>query len=101
MEESERERLEEILDAITLASNPEQVKAEVAELRALAEQAREVEKAGEEAKLSRLRDLMQREGFFDRPDQRLLLFTEFRDTLDYLMECLKTWASGWDASTAA
>jgi SNF2 family DNA or RNA helicase len=91
MEESERERLEEILDAITLASNPEQVKEEVAELRGLAEQAREVEKSGEEAKLSRLKELMHREGFFDRPDQRLLLFTEFRDTLDYLMDCLKAW----------
>jgi superfamily II DNA or RNA helicase len=91
MEESERERLEEILDAITLASNPEQVKEEIAELRALADQAREVEKSGEEAKLSRLKELMHREGFFDRPDQRLLLFTEFRDTLGYLMDCLKAW----------
>ena len=34
---------------------------------------------------------MENEGFFDRPDQRLLLFTEFKDTLDYLMERLQAW----------
>ena len=35
--------------------------------------------------------IMQNEGFFDHPEQRLLLFTEFRDTLDHLMEQLKAW----------
>jgi hypothetical protein len=29
-----------------------------------------------EAKLSQLKELLQKEGFFDRPEQRLLLFTE-------------------------
>ena len=37
------------------------------------------------------RTLLQKEGFFDHPDQRLLLFTEFKDTLDYLVERLKSW----------
>jgi superfamily II DNA/RNA helicase len=44
-----------------------------------------------EAKLSELEDLLQKEGFFDRPEQRLLLFTEFKDTLDYLVDRLKSW----------
>ena len=39
MEDHERERLEEILDAVTLAQNAEQVREEIAELEALAEQA--------------------------------------------------------------
>ena len=34
---------------------------------------------------------MRKEGFFDRPDQRLLLFTEFKDTLAYLLERLEDW----------
>jgi hypothetical protein len=34
---------------------------------------------------------MQQEGFFDHPDNRLLIFTEFRDTLDYLLTRLKSW----------
>ncbi len=91
MEEAERERLEALLDAVTLAGNAEQVRAEIAELKQFAESARAVEQAGNEAKLARLKDILLKEGFFDRPDQRLLLFTEFRDTLDYLMDRLTAW----------
>ena len=91
MEDAERERLEALLDAITLAGNAEQVREEIAELRRFATNARAIEDSGHEAKLARLRDIMQREGFFERPDQRLLLFTEFKDTLDYLVGRLEAW----------
>jgi len=91
LEDAERERLEEMLEAITLADNAEQVREEITELRELADEAKSVEGSGSEAKLSRLKDIMQEEGFFDHSDQRLLLFTEFKDTLDYLMEQLKAW----------
>ena len=91
MEETERERLEEMLEAITLAGNAEQVREEIEDLKRLALQAQGVEESGAEAKLSRLKDLMHREGFFDHPEKRLLIFTEFKDTLDYLLNCLKAW----------
>jgi superfamily II DNA or RNA helicase len=91
MEESEHERLEALLEAITLAGSAEQVREEAQELRCLAAQAQTVEDAGTEGKLSKLKGLLQKEGFFDHPDQRLLLFSEFRDTLDYLVERLKFW----------
>lgn len=91
MEDLERERIEEMLEAITLAGNAEQVREEIAELEQLAEQAKIVEDSGTEAKLSRMKDLLQREGFFDHPERRLLIFTEFKDTLDYLMGCLTNW----------
>jgi superfamily II DNA or RNA helicase len=91
MEEAERERLEELLEAVTLAASADQVRAEVQELRRIAGQAQEVEDSGAEAKLAQLRDLLHKEGFFDRPDQRLLLFTEFKDTLVYLLARLKDW----------
>jgi superfamily II DNA or RNA helicase len=110
MEESERERLEEMLDAITLAGNAEQVRKEIAELKRFALQAQAVEDSGAlparalaggpaaagtaqagEAKLSRLKQILEQEGFFDQPDKRLLLFTEFKDTLDYLVNRLKAW----------
>src|SRR5713226_3344532 len=91
MEESERERLEAMLEAITLAGSAEQVRQEVQELRRLAAQAQTVEDTGAEAKLSELKDLLRKEWFFDHPDQRLLLFTEFKDTLDYLVARLKSW----------
>ena len=91
LEDAERERLERMLEAITLAGNAEQVREEVSELLELAEEAKTVEGSGIEAKLGHLRKIMQDEGFFDCPDQRLLLFTEFKDTLDHLMGQLKAW----------
>lgn len=91
MEETERERLERLAEAITLAENAEEVREEVAQLRELASQAAAVEDAGAEAKLSRLRQLLRTEGFFDHSDQRLLIFTEFKDTLDYLVDKLNAW----------
>ena len=91
LEDAERERLEKILEAVTLAGNAEQVREEIGELRQLVEEAKAVEGAGGEAKLGRLQAIMRDEGFFDHPDQRLLLFTEFKDTLDHLMERLQSW----------
>jgi superfamily II DNA or RNA helicase len=91
MEEHEREQLEEMLEAVTLAANAEQVREEIAKLKQLAAQARAVEESGSEAKLAQLYDLLHREGFFDHPRQRLLLFTEFKDTLHYLVDKLTGW----------
>jgi len=91
MEEGERERLERMLEAVTLAGNADMVRREIAELRELAKEAENVEQSGAEAKLGKLKALLESEGFFDHPDRRLLLFTEFKDTLDYLVENLEAW----------
>ena len=91
MEDAERERMERMLEAVTLAGDPSLVQEEIGELRQLAGQAREVERSGAEAKLAQLKSLMRNQGFFDRSDQRLLVFTEFKDTLNYLMERLAEW----------
>ena len=85
MEDYERERLEDMIAAVSLARNPEQVKEEIGELNELARHAMRVEDANCEAKLSKLRDILKQQGFFDNPQQRLLIFTEFKDTLDYLV----------------
>lgn len=91
MEESERQRIEEILEAVTLTENVEDVRTEIAELNELAVRAKTVEDSGAEAKLSRLKSLLHEQGFFDHPEKRLLIFTEFRDTLDYLVGLLREW----------
>ena len=91
MEDRDRERLEELLDAVTLAGNAEMVREEITELRALAVEAQNVEQTGAEAKLAKLKELLHGQGFFDHADQRLVLFTEFKDTLDYLVEKLTVW----------
>jgi superfamily II DNA or RNA helicase len=91
MEDSERERLEDMIAAVSLAQDPKQVQDEIAELGELVEHAQRVENAGIEAKLSRLRKVMRQQGFFDHPQKRLLIFTEFKDTLDYLVGKLRDW----------
>ncbi|MBC7221196.1 DUF3883 domain-containing protein [Candidatus Bipolaricaulota bacterium] len=91
MEDTDRERLERVLEAVTLARSADQVRGEIDELRQLAGLARDLEERDCEAKLTKLKEVLQREGFFDRPDQRLLVFTEFKDTLDYLLGKMKGW----------
>ena len=91
MEEADRERWEHVLEAITLAGNPEQVREEIAELERLAGLAQAVEETVSEVKLAKLHSLLESQGFFADPDQRLLIFTEFKDTLDYILSKLAAW----------
>ena len=80
-----------LLDAVTLAGNADEVRREIEELEHLAERARAVEDASNEAKLNKLHTILHEEGFFDNPEQRLLIFTEFRDTLNHILDRLKSW----------
>ena len=91
MEDAERERMEKLLDAITLAGNADEVRREINELRGLAVQAKSVENSGVETKVDELKRILRSEGFFDDSGRRLLIFTEFRDTLDYLVNKLSAW----------
>jgi superfamily II DNA or RNA helicase len=91
MDEAEREKWEERLALMSVARNPQELREEIDDLLRLAKMAEDVEAAGIEAKLSKLKKVLQDEGFFDRPDQRLLIFTEFKDTLDYLVKRLRDW----------
>ena len=65
LEDAARERLEALLEAITLAGNAEQIREEIDKLRQLAEEAKAVEESNHQAKLARLRTIMHDEGFFD------------------------------------
>ena len=91
MEDSERERLEDQLAAVTISRNAEQVREEIEELKVFANRAAEVEAGFEEAKLRKLKQVLQDNGFFADPAKRLLVFTEFKDTLSYLMGRLRDW----------
>ncbi len=91
MEESERDQWEEKLILLSIAQNPQQVREEIEDLKRLAKMAEEVQAAGVEAKLSKLRVVLHEQGFFEDPKQRLLIFTEYKDTLDYLVERLRAW----------
>jgi superfamily II DNA or RNA helicase len=91
MDDVEKGKFEELIAAITLSQNADQVREEILELKDLARDTKKVEDDDGEAKLSHLKDTLKKEGFFDNPQQRLLLFTEFKDTLDYLTGKLVAW----------
>jgi superfamily II DNA or RNA helicase len=91
MDEAEREKWEERLALMSVARNPQELQEEIEELLRLAKMAEEVESSGAEAKLSKLKQVLQEQGFFDSVDQRLIIFTEFKDTLDYLVGRLRDW----------
>ena len=95
MEDEERERMERVLEAITLTSNAADIRREIGELRHLATQAQSVQNTADEAKLTSLRATLETQGFFTDRGKQLLIFTEFRDTLNYLVERL----DGWGFST--
>ena len=50
-----------------------------------------IETSGDEAKLHRLREILNEQGFFSDSAKQLLIFTEFTDTLNYLVEHLEKW----------
>lgn len=91
MDEGDRERFEDLLEGVPCSAEVQDIRNEIQELRRFAREAQAVEDSGSEAKLSRLKALLEKEGFFDNPDQRLLIFTEFKDTLEYLVNRLKQW----------
>jgi superfamily II DNA or RNA helicase len=91
MEDSERAKFETFLDAISINDNAEAVREEIAQLSELADRAKVVEEHLQEAKLARLKGLLEEQGFYSNRQQRLLIFTEFKDTLDYLVRNLRGW----------
>jgi len=91
MPEVERWRVED--DALarhTMARDLPELKKEIEELEDLIRLARIAEASGTERKLEELRKVMESEDLF-HSDEKLLIFTEAKDTLDYLVENLERW----------
>jgi superfamily II DNA or RNA helicase len=87
MAEEERDEIERRLEHLTIAENIEDVQAEIEQLEELIEQAERVRAQEVESKLVGLRDKV----LTNIGDRKLLIFTEFRDTLDYLVQKLRAW----------
>jgi superfamily II DNA or RNA helicase len=96
--ESERWEAEGRALRYTVARNLDELEAEIAILNALAGQAQAVEDAGPERKLDELRHVMEQRDLLSTGSRRglhsgekSLIFTEAKDTLDYLAENLRRW----------
>jgi superfamily II DNA or RNA helicase len=89
--EAERlKREEELVERLTAAETREELQAEINTLADLIRLAREAERHEVETKLNELRKVMEDE-HIQRTGEKLLVFTESRETLEYLAEKLKGW----------
>ncbi|GIV82834.1 MAG: helicase [Anaerolineae bacterium] len=84
------ESFQERLEGVTAAQTPEELREELEELDELIRLALEAEKAGEEAKVQELRRVIE-ERLRHHPDEKLLVFTEFKDTLSALERRIREW----------
>lgn len=71
-------------EAYVVSVDPEVLREEIVELENLIRKARGLEEREVESKLMKLKGLITDEGFLRDPKMKLLVFTEHKDTLDYL-----------------
>ncbi len=91
LEERERwKKEEELLAKLTSAETLEELEKEIEKLEELVSLAKSVEKKEIETKLNELKKVIETEQIKEK-NIKLLIFTESRDTLEYLSEKLKKW----------
>jgi SNF2 family DNA or RNA helicase len=92
LSEEERWKQEEIWETLSVAENREELEGELRTLDGLIKQAREIVDTDPpiEVKLRHLKDSLEQLNR-QNPGAKILIFTESRDTLDYLEHCIKLW----------
>ena len=82
--EEEQQRIVDQLADEVLSVDPAALREDIGRLTQLIAQAKLLEERNIQTKLLKLRAILQEEGLFDDPKMKLLIFTEHKDTLDYL-----------------
>lgn len=83
--EAEQQTLITELEAVVVSFNPEDLREEIAELSDLIRQSKGLEASEKEVKVRHLKALLTDCGVFQDPSMKLLIFTEHKDTLDFLV----------------
>ncbi len=99
LSEEERWKEEELWETLSVAENREELKEEIRTLEHLIAKAKAIIHAEKEYKLKELKNtLNELTGKFNDPkDRKILIFTESRDTLEYLYKKVSQW--GYSANT--
>src|SRR3989441_210045 len=82
--EDEQQEILAELEELVASYDPASLREEIIELGKLIQLAQRLEKREVESKLIRLRELITQRGIFQDPKMKLLIFTEHKDTLDFL-----------------
>ena len=93
-QEEERWKEEKRWETLSLARNKEELKEEIDIIKSLIEKAKKIVEEEKEIKLNELKKAIE-EGFKEirkiGGNEKILIFTESRDTLEYLVEKIKSW----------
>lgn len=89
--EEEQQEIIVQLEDIVASVDPSALKEEIIQLGRLIRQALQLEEREIESKLVKLKEVLMNQGIFDDPKMKLLIFTEHKDTLDYLAKKLEEW----------
>ena len=82
--EEEREEYIEEIENAAISFDPTTLKEDILQIGRLIDQARALEQREVESKLAKLKKVLGEEDIFSNPNMKLLIFTEHKDTLDYL-----------------
>lgn len=83
--EEEQQEIIAHLEDIVASANPADLRLEIARLATLIDHAMALERRAIESKLVRLRNILTEQGVFSNPTTKLLVFTEHKDSLDFLV----------------
>ena len=82
--EEEQDRIRDELESVVVSIDPVALRDEIRRLGKLIDHAKILQGRAVESKLTRLREVLHEHNIFGDPRMKLLLFTEHKDTLDYL-----------------
>ena len=82
--DEEQQKITDALEQVVASVDPAALKEEILQIGKMIDQARILEKREVESKLVKLREVLTDYGVFQDPKMKLLIFTEHKDTLDYL-----------------
>lgn len=89
--EDEQQEIISELEDVVVSVDPPALREEILQLNKLIEKAKELEQREIESKLIKLKQVISDQGIFKDPKMKLLVFTEHKDTLDYLVGKLREW----------
>ncbi|MCU1304909.1 MAG: helicase domain protein [Candidatus Sulfotelmatobacter sp.] len=82
--EEEREEYIDEIENAAISFDPTVLKEDILQITRLIDQARALEQREVESKLVKLKNVLAEQDIFSNPTMKLLIFTEHKDTLDYL-----------------
>jgi superfamily II DNA or RNA helicase len=89
--EEEQQKILGHLESVVASIDPNDLRDELIQLNKLIGEAKHLECREIESKLVKLKETIAQEGIFTDPKMKLLIFTEHKETLDYLVGKLRHW----------